>query len=262
MTPNMPQNAFLASLSEKYGSEVAALLPEWGKRVSALRQLGVERYPNIRIGADGKTTGTVTLVDCQILYLLVRHIKPQNVFEIGTWIGTSAMVIADAMKVNGHGHLYTCDFNSYYCLDASYNNYITTLTGMSDKVLGAVPTAVQFDLIFADGELTFPTLTALAPRLTKDTVLVTHDYTLPAEKGVRNLIRWQLKNKALSTPILNPTLKAGAHTSIAILAPASLMLSVGLLPYSRLRSLIHLFYRAVTTYTFLTLRRILRIAIK
>lgn len=44
-----------------------------------------------------------------LLYGLVRMVKPERVVETGAHVGDSAIRIAQALQANGHGHLYTCD---------------------------------------------------------------------------------------------------------------------------------------------------------
>jgi predicted O-methyltransferase YrrM len=48
-------------------------------------------------------TGSLWEVKGQILYALVRAIKPEHVVEIGTWFGCSATHILEAMANNHRG---------------------------------------------------------------------------------------------------------------------------------------------------------------
>lgn len=53
--------------------------------------------------------GSLWGVEAQILYALVRHLKPEKVVEIGGWAGASAAALASAVKANGHGQVVSVD---------------------------------------------------------------------------------------------------------------------------------------------------------
>lgn len=48
---------------------------------------------------------------CDLLYGLIRIVKPKLVVETGTFVADSAERIAQALVANGFGHLHTCDVN-------------------------------------------------------------------------------------------------------------------------------------------------------
>ena len=58
--------------------------------------------------------GSIWGVEGQILYALVRHLKPDKVVEIGGWAGASASHLAAAVKANGKGHIYSIDDGSEF----------------------------------------------------------------------------------------------------------------------------------------------------
>lgn len=58
--------------------------------------------------------GSIWGVEGQILYALVRHLKPDKVVEIGGWAGASASHLAAAVKANGKGHVYSIDDGSEF----------------------------------------------------------------------------------------------------------------------------------------------------
>ena len=250
----------ISKMNTDFGNEVIELSTTLEKRIDDLRTRGVEIYPNIRIADDGKTAGTINVDDFAILHMLVRTFKPRVVFEVGTWLGTSAMVIADGMRMNGSGHVYTCDQNSYYALDKAYDDIITRLVGFSDTVVKDIPDASKVDMIFADGELTFGTLKALGPYMKDKTIIVTHDYEGIAEKGVTNLIRSQVVKHGAYEMILNPKINSDSdETTIAILLPPSIVSSFELQKTNSLRKYMYLIYLSVRTYSFLILRKLFRI---
>lgn len=63
--------------------------------------------PCFTAGDDG--SGGVLPGEAQLLYGLVRAMRPAVVLELGTGYGWSAMHIAQALKDNGTGHLHTVE---------------------------------------------------------------------------------------------------------------------------------------------------------
>ncbi len=53
--------------------------------------------------------GSIWEVEGQVLYALIRALKPQHAVEIGSWVGCSATHIATALSVNGKGHVTAVD---------------------------------------------------------------------------------------------------------------------------------------------------------
>lgn len=105
---------------------------------------------------------------------LYRHIirnRPQNVLELGTARGGSAVFIAAALQANGTGHLTTVDslrwkrndpsphevlekagLRDWVTIDASYSTYTWFLKAEVEKHLQPSGTVLPFyDLIFLDG---------------------------------------------------------------------------------------------------------------
>ena len=89
----------------------------------------------------------VTLGEAEFLYALVRAMRPERVLELGTGYGVSARFIAEALRDNGSGVLWTFEADTEY-------------RGRAHKLLADVPVAsVQFsrpqnhdrvDLVYID----------------------------------------------------------------------------------------------------------------
>jgi predicted O-methyltransferase YrrM len=185
----------LLKLELEYSEELKTQIPLLEERIDRLRIQATEKMPDIRRASDGKTAGTISYADMKVLYLLVRHFKPKAIFEIGTWIGTSAMVMAEAIKLNNNsGIVYTCDDSDAYLEIDEYRDTIVKITAYSDKALDQLPSGTKIDFIFADGEFTFATIKKIEGRLSTDAIITTHDYVLPAEKGVINYLRLQVSS--------------------------------------------------------------------
>jgi predicted O-methyltransferase YrrM len=64
-------------------------------------------------GRGSWSSGSVWTVEGQVLYALVRALKPQRVIEFGTADGCSATHIAEALRANGDGYLTCFDRNEW-----------------------------------------------------------------------------------------------------------------------------------------------------
>jgi predicted O-methyltransferase YrrM len=255
----------IAHMWREYGEEVEQETPRFEALIEELRAHAVTVYPDIRRADDQKAAGTVDISDFKILYLLIRTYKPKVIFEIGTWVGTSAMIMAEAMRKNGNGgRIYTCDFNRYYALADSYADCITPINAYSDKALTMLPAGTRIDFVFTDGELTYPTITALKPLLSKEAVMSTHDYERPGEKGVRNIIRMMHAAKYdynYYLPAQLPT-EFGITSTIATLLPKQIAEAAGLTPQPYCKKVLYTYYLSVTANTYLLIRRVIRKVVK
>lgn len=242
----------------QYGNEIEQLLPKLEEKIDRLRVKGVREFPNIRTTKEAKVAGTINLDDVVILYLLVRTFKPKVIFEIGTWIGTSAMIMAEAVRANNNeAVIYTCDFNSYYLLDESYKDIVLPVNAYSDMALEQIPGDKKIDLVFADGELTYETIKKLKPKLNTDAIISTHDFLQPAEKGVLNVVRMQIASWFKYNLIVPGTLPG--KTMIAILMTNKTKLSFSKTPdwkIYRVLSIFKLATKAIVKKVWLKLRRL------
>ena len=110
------------------------------------------------------------------LYALCNSLNPKLVFEVGTYSGRSAMVMACFAKV------HTCDISS---INASFGEYDVTFHHGTSTQMFEVMTEKP-DMLFLDGRLQKDDLTHLSRLLTKDTVIVVDDFE-GVEKGVCNM---------------------------------------------------------------------------
>jgi predicted O-methyltransferase YrrM len=53
--------------------------------------------------------GSIKAQDASTLYTMVRQRSPLSVFQVGTFAGYSAMVLAHALRANGRGRIVCCD---------------------------------------------------------------------------------------------------------------------------------------------------------
>ncbi|MBM3586029.1 MAG: hypothetical protein FJX36_17015 [Alphaproteobacteria bacterium] len=66
-----------------------------------------------------------------LLYALARRERPRNVLELGTGLGVSASMIAQALKENGAGRIWTIDDGSHWQDRAKLAQAIAPLRGVA-----------------------------------------------------------------------------------------------------------------------------------
>ncbi len=151
-------------------------------------------------------TGTINEASCLYLRALVDVLTPAVVVEIGTFIGTSALMLAAA-----GAHVYTCDKDNaaMTSTDAVTCYQKTTSTNM---LLDLVSRGLVADLFFFDGRIQDDDLALIGALSYARTVYAFDDY-LGREKGVINVgkLRPQLRGYRLIDP--------PAKTTIALIVP-------------------------------------------
>ena len=141
--------------------------------------------------------GGVSPGDRRALYTLVRALKPASVLEIGTYIGSSTLHLARALKTNGGGHLTTVDtYDVNDPVNGSWKKYGFPISvqqaleqaDLADRVSFRTDTAVgflnktdlNFDMIFLGGEHSaaaiYNEVSAALRRLSPDGIIILHDY--------------------------------------------------------------------------------------
>lgn len=95
-----------------------------------------------------------------LLYSEVLNVRPRKVLEIGTHVGTGAVVIGSALKRNGYGKLISLEPQSElrliaerYLRKAEVNDVVEVLPGFSyDQACRTrLEAEAPFDMIFIDG---------------------------------------------------------------------------------------------------------------
>jgi predicted O-methyltransferase YrrM len=136
-----------------------------------------------------KKTGSISLASSIALYSVVRSIKPQTIFELGTFIGNSTISMALALDGNGSGDIYTCDGdNNFHLPNISKSNIYpyprtNSLVALKDLAQKKIP----IDMLFVDGRITPEDAYAMA-ELSHDRTFVVIDDFEGMEKGVANLM--------------------------------------------------------------------------
>lgn len=217
-------------LFDKYKEELTEILDKLQSAHDTLSKTKSSKVAGIRQEIiDGNVTGSIAgltpFPDALYLYLLVREYKPETIFEIGTWVGTSALFMAEALKKNGTGHIYTCDSNEYYILPEEYAELVTPITGHSDAVLADLKTkGTQFDFMFIDGNLTSQSTQLIAETTHENTVFAIHDFVLPDDKGIQAFLRLPQKKHyglAVPHPYQAPTADITINKMTAVYLPSA-----------------------------------------
>lgn len=149
----------------------------------------------LRAKAD-YNTGSVGVQDACELYRVVEFFQPENIAEVGTFIGvsTSVMRLASSFK----SKIYTCDYSNsidlgmigvvQYKGNASHNMFID----LASKKL-------KVDLVYLDGRLSEKDAEPLAQIIHEKTVFVMDDFE-GIEKGVANAMFLESLNNHLVYP--------------------------------------------------------------
>jgi hypothetical protein len=125
-------------------------------------------------------SGSIDELDVELLYGLIQKYNPATIIEVGTWFGTSAMVMDMA---SGQAEIWTCDKHDL-CVYESHrvHKYTGMSTGFFDRM---IESGIKADFVFLDGRLQGDEGKLL--RCTADTFTVfVHDYKKP-EKGWKNI---------------------------------------------------------------------------
>jgi predicted O-methyltransferase YrrM len=143
------------------------------------------RYSQIKSLGDGSA---IELEIGELLYSLIRATKPGVVVETGTNKGFSGLMIADALRANGHGHLYTIDHLDFGASERFKNfslDHLTTLMHMNSvAALGelAKTLAGKVDFLWLDADhatkAVLAELDAALPLLAPKAYIAFHDTTL------------------------------------------------------------------------------------
>jgi predicted O-methyltransferase YrrM len=158
--------------------------------LSGLRFIPERRY-------DRSTFPTVGQYDWfagQVLYALVRSVKPRTIIEFSTSSGYSTTFMALALKRNGHGRLHTIDIDVQAQSAAvqwlGQNDLMSRVEMHTGDCRDVVPNLLRddVDLVFIDTLHSFDIaqwyLAAVIPRLRAETLVHIHD-VMPAEARVR-----------------------------------------------------------------------------
>jgi predicted O-methyltransferase YrrM len=131
-----------------------------------------------------------------LLYSLVRAIRPDTVVEFGTSFGISTIYLAAAIADSGKGHVYSTELSAVKVaaahrnlLEAGLADRVTILSGDALETLRHVPGPVGLALLDGWKDLCLPVLKLLEPRLADGALVVGDDMNLPSMTEYLNYVR-------------------------------------------------------------------------
>jgi predicted O-methyltransferase YrrM len=118
----------------------------------------------------------------QLLYALVRAIRPETIVEFGTSFGISTIYLAAAVTDNGTGHVVTTELSDRKVKAAQSNleeagvaAAVTILEGDARETLATVSGPIGLVLLDGWKELCLPVLRLLEPRLAPGALVAADD---------------------------------------------------------------------------------------
>lgn len=143
-----------------------------------------------------------------LLFMLIMSMKPDSILEIGGHIGTAAIVMGEALRINGFGKLLSLEPQDHYFKRlseyirlAELESFVEPIKGFSyeKEVRVRVGKAAPFELIFLDAchdyDVVLSEIREYSELLSENGIMVLHDTSTHAQSfdstgkgGVRKAI--------------------------------------------------------------------------
>ncbi|MFA5936529.1 MAG: class I SAM-dependent methyltransferase [Candidatus Paceibacterota bacterium] len=120
------------------------VVPSWGKKYMRFRQ-GDQQDLNDPTGID--------IEEGELLYGIIRMLKPDNVLETGTNLGISTRYIGVALECNNRGHLITVEHDTTICGRAAVKLASYPRVELVRGDATTLTTDRMFDFMWLDTEL-------------------------------------------------------------------------------------------------------------
>ncbi|TXS45035.1 methyltransferase [Streptomyces sp. uw30] len=132
----------------------------------------------------------------ELLYNLVRAVRPATVVEFGMSYGISTLYLASAVRDNGTGRVITTELSKEKIrsargtfADAGLDDVITVLEGDARDSLAGLDASADFILLDGWKDLCLPVLRLLEPRLAPGTLVVADDVTFTSMQPYLDYVR-------------------------------------------------------------------------
>ncbi|MEU9008667.1 class I SAM-dependent methyltransferase [Streptomyces sp. NPDC048479] len=132
----------------------------------------------------------------QLLYNLIRAVRPATVIEFGTSFGISTLHLAAAVRDNGTGRVITTELNKHKIAAArrtfnetGLDDVITVLEGDARETLSGIDGSADFVLLDGWKDLCLPVLRLLEPRMEPGTLVVADDVDLSSLQPYLDYVR-------------------------------------------------------------------------
>jgi predicted O-methyltransferase YrrM len=169
-----------------WGQWLAEIEPEVPSAMAKLRELSAAC--ELTRPQMAYNTGSIPFATAVLLYTAVRHVKPKFIFEIGTFIGKSALAMALAADANpGDAEIYSCDGSNDFHVPALTRTKIVGFPKTtSTTALGQIAqTGRKVDFVHIDGRLAHEDFDLLESVSDPKVVIALDDFE-GIEKGVAN----------------------------------------------------------------------------
>jgi len=192
-----------SSITNIRNSIVATGILSTEQKIEKKEEVGGEASDKHRRKWEGGD-GSISLLDCIFLHILVKKLKPLKIFEIGTWFGVSSSILCEA--AGEHSEIRTCDENNLYTYPDKYKNNVTFNNVHSSIAIKQLKEShEQVDFIFVDGRITEEEAKDLVGIMGDNLIVATHDYkppfdihpsdtflsSRPYSQGIRNIVNLQ-----------------------------------------------------------------------
>lgn len=126
----------------------------------------------------------IAIEEGELLYGLVRTVKPVSILETGTNIGVSAQYMALALKDNGFGHLTTIEKDGFVARRAQdkinvmgLSSFVTIANTTTTEFFAGQHADTTYDFLWLDTELKerYNELVTLFPRVVPGGIICIHD---------------------------------------------------------------------------------------
>ncbi|MFX0142112.1 MAG: class I SAM-dependent methyltransferase, partial [Candidatus Hodarchaeota archaeon] len=143
-------------------------------------RFGLEKLGLIIDDKDRRMDPGLDDIEAEIVYLLIREFKPENIVEISPGSGWSSSWILNAIKDNKHGNLYSYDIidKAQKFLPKNLASYSWNFfQGDIKKNLNKLPDKIDYLFIDSDHSAKFCLwyIEKLFPKLKNNTLISVHD---------------------------------------------------------------------------------------
>ncbi|WP_406306949.1 class I SAM-dependent methyltransferase [Streptomyces sp. NBC_00879] len=132
----------------------------------------------------------------QLLYNLVRAVRPATVIEFGTSFGISTLHLAAAVRDNGAGRVITTELSRDKIaaarrtfVETGLDDVITVLEGDARETLSGIDGSADFVLLDGWKDLCLPVLRLLEPQMKPGTLVVADDVDLSSLQPYLDYVR-------------------------------------------------------------------------
>ncbi|MFM9607746.1 O-methyltransferase [Streptomyces niveiscabiei] len=152
--------------------------------------------PQERADAVAEVYMPISAAGGELLYNLVRAVRPATVVEFGMSFGISTLYLAAAVRDNGTGRVITTELSKDKIAatrrtfaEAGLDDLITVLEGDARDSLRDLDDPADFVLLDGWKELCLPVLRLLEPRLRPGTLVVADDVVLSGLRPYLDYVR-------------------------------------------------------------------------